>query len=415
MTIQIYKIEDKSQLNFLHYLYIALFQYFHLMATELPLRMVSVDTDRLLKVFIRFPFKIYKDNPYWAPPLDWDEKKTLSQKNPAREFCDLHCILVYRGEEVVGRMALIINRRYNEEHNERMGRFGWVDFIDDYEVSKAMFDYGVAWHKERGMKELHGPLGFTDFDYQGMLSEGFDKMGTMSTIYNHAYYNDHVVRYGFEKKAVWVERQIRPTNNYAKFCPETAEPLIKVIQKRAKIRLANIKSKKEMIAYAPQVFGLINHMYKKLYGFTSLTQEQVDFYIKSYFPLADPDLIPITVNEQNEVVAFIIGFPSFTKALQKCRGRLFPFGFWYMFRALKKNDTLDLYLAAVHPDYLNKGLILPMIHQLMLACNRYGMTKVETNIVLEDNVEMSNVYNRKSEFFDVVVAKRRISYYLKIA
>lgn len=381
--------------------------------SNLDIRIVEVENQAQVHAFVRFPFTLYKDNPYWAPPVDIDEKKTLSKANPSLQFCDLHCILVYKGDALVGRVALIINHRYNEESNAQMGRFGWIDFVDDYEVSKAIFDYAVMWHKSKGMTELHGPLGFTDFDYEGMLCEGFDQLGTMSTIYNYAYYNDHVLKYGFTKKAEWVERLLTRKEGTT-WTTDRPYKLAALVEKRYGVRLAPIKTKKQLLAYGPQVFELINLAYKNLYGFTSLTQEQMQYYIKSYFPFAIPSYIPIVIDEQGKVVGFLITFPSFTKTLQKIKGKLFPLGFLHMLYNLKVHDRVDFYLVGVHPDYLNKGLIVLMLKGLIEAYNKTGVRFIESGITLEDNIETSNFYAKESSVYNFEITKRRRSYFLSL-
>ncbi len=348
----------------------------------------EVKTKKDLKKFIWFGINLYKNNEFAAPPLMMDDLLNLSKgKNPALDFCDAVYYLAYKNNQLVGRIAAIINPVANETWNQKNARFGWVDFVDDPEVSKALFDTAIAWAKNKGMTAIHGPLGFTDFDHEGMLIEGYDKLGTLATIYNYPYYPKHVENYGFVKDIDFLEYQITVPEVF----PEKYFRIAEIVKQKYKLKSLHFKSRKEVVdQYALKIFDLLNLCYKDLYGFTQLNEKQIAFYIKLYFSFFRLDTISIVVDENDDVVALGIAMPSFTKALQKAKGRLFPFGWYYMFRALYKNEIVDLYLMAVHPDYQNKGVNSLMFADIMPASAKNGYKFAESNPELETNQKMSS-------------------------
>jgi hypothetical protein len=239
---------------------------------------------------------------------------------------------------VAGRIAGLINRLYIEKTGNRFARFGWIDFIDDSEVSAALLNAVETWAAQRGMTGVHGPLGFTDLDCEGMLVEGFDKLGTLATIYNHAYYPVHMEALGFKKDVDWVEYEVSVPEKP----DETIARVADIAQKRNRLRLLNARHKKDVLPYAHEIFELIDAAYAKLYGVVPLTKKQVDAYIKQYFGFIRPEFVPIVLDTEGRMAAFGITMPSLSRALQKCRGRLFPFGFINLLKALKKNELADL-------------------------------------------------------------------------
>jgi len=341
-----------------------------------------VITKRDLKKFVLFPYKLYKNNPYWAPPLRMDEFHTLRKdRNPAFEHCDVGLWLAYQNGKVVGRIAGIINRLFIEKWKKRYARFGWFDFVDDSEVSNALLETVEQWAKEKGMEAIHGPLGFTDLDYEGMLVEGFEELSTMASGYNYPYYPGHMEKRGYQKDVDWVEYELSvpPTPN-----PQV-ERIAALVQKRYHLRLLEAKNKKELLPYAHELFELINLAYASLYGVVPLTEKQVNSYIKQYFGFIRPEFVPVVLDKDGRMVAFGITMPSLSKALQKCQGKLWPFGFIHLLRALRRNDRADLYLVAVRPDYQKKGVNAMLIHQMTLVYQKLGITKVESNRELETN------------------------------
>lgn len=348
----------------------------------------EVTTKKELKKFIWFGINLYKDCEFAAPPLMMDDLLNLTKgSNPALDFCETAYFLAYREDEIVGRIAAIINPVANETWKEKHARFGWVDFIDDEEVTKALFGAAEKWAKSKGMNAIHGPLGFTDFDHEGLLVEGFDKLGTLATIYNYPYYPVHIEKNGYAKDIDWKEYLITVPEVF----PEKYFRIADIVKEKYKLTAKRFKSRKEVVDnYAQKIFDLLNLCYSHLYGFTKLNDKQIHFYIKLYFSFFRLDTVSIVVDEKDDVVALGIAMPSFTKALQKAKGHLFPFGWYYMLRALKKNDLVDLYLMAVHPDYQNKGVNSIVFADIMPNAAKNGYKFAESNPELETNTRMSS-------------------------
>ena len=358
-----------------------------------------------LKKFINFPFTIYKDNKYWVPPLIFDELKTLRKnKNPAFDFCEAKYWLAVKDEKIVGRIAGIVNHKYNEKWNQKSARFGWIDFIDDEQVSQKLIEHVINWAKEKGMDKIHGPLGFTDLDGEGMLIEGFDELSTFGSIYNHPYYKKHIEKLGFEKDADWIEFTVNFDPTVAG--PEKVSRIADAVAERNQLHLLRVKKAKEMLPYAREIFYLINEAYKDLYGFVELTDRQIDMYVKAYFGFIKPDYVPIILDKNNKVVAFGITMPSLSIAVQKSKGKLFPFGFIHILRAMKNNPNVDLYLTAVRPDLQNKGVNAMLINEMNNVFVRNKIQKVETNRELEENSKIQAQWR----FFENRLHKRRRCY-----
>lgn len=368
----------------------------------------EVSSKKELKKFIWFGINLYKDCEFAAPPLLIDDLHNLSKgKNPALDFCDTAYFIAYKDDTIVGRIACIINPVSNETWNEKYARFGWCDYIDDVEVSKALFDKAIEWSKLKKMTAIHGPLGFTDLDREGMLIEGYDQPGTMATNYNYPYYVKHIEDYGFTKDIDWNEYKITIPEVF----PEKYFRIAEIVKQKYNLKSAQCKSRKEVVnKYSLKIFHLLNHCYSHLYGFTKLNEKQIAFYIKLYFSFFRLDTISIVVDENDEVVALGIAMPSFTKALQKAKGNLFPFGWYYMLSALNKNNVVDLYLMAVHPDYQNKGVNSVMFADIMPASARNGYKFAESNPELETNIKMSAQWGS----FEHVNHKKRRAYIKKI-
>jgi len=336
-----------------------------------------------LKKFIRFPYKLYKDNPYWVPCLDMDEKMTLSkEKNPAFEFCDARYWLAYQNGEIVGRVAGIINHRANKCWNENRVRFGWIDYIDNEEVAKSLLNTVEQWGKEKGCEEIHGPLGFTDMDREGMLIIGYDEMGTYATIYNHPYYPAIIEKLGFEKDIDWVQFEYQVPKEE----PEKLRKIAELVAKRYKVHTLKIKSTKELKSYAAEIFSVLNQSYSPLYGFAPLSERQIELFTKQYISFINPEFISCVMsNETNEMLGFGITLPSMSESVRKANGKLFPFGWWHILRSLKNCKVVDLNLIAIRPDWQNKGLNALMFDELMRSYIRNGVEKTIQNPVLESN------------------------------
>lgn len=351
----------------------------------MPIIIKEVTTPKELKKFIMFPYSLYKGNPYWIPPMLLDEKKVLNKdKNPAYEFCDVKLWLAYKDGEIVGRIGGIINRHYIEAWKNNYARFGFVDFIDDEKVSEALFSTAEKWAKGNKMEKIHGPLGFTDFDPEGMLVEGFEELGTFGAIYNYPYYVTHIEKYGYTKDSDWVEFQVKPPEQIL----EKVDRIAKIVSKKYGLSILRVKKAKDLLPYGHEIFHLINRAYKDLFGFVQLTDKQIELYIKSYLGFIRPDFVPVVVDANNKIVAFGITMPSLSKALQKNQGRLFPFGFISVLKAMKNNNMADLYLVSVDPEMQDKGVNALIINEMNKIFIKNKITSVETNRELETNLKV---------------------------
>lgn len=364
----------------------------------------KVTTKAELKKFIRFNYEFYKDNPYSVPDLYDDMLNTFSpKKNAAFEFCDADYFLALRDGKIVGRIAAIINRRANETWNKRTVRFGWIDFIDDIEVSTALIDTVKQWGRERGMTEIEGPLGFTDMDAEGMLIEGFDQLSTMATIYNYPYYPQHMERLGMEKSADWVEMKIYVPDQI----PEKHQRISQIIARKYDLHIRKLKSKKEIkeTGVAHDIFRLINDAYTPLFGYSRMTERQIDQYVNMYVPVLDLRMVSIVENAAGEIVAVGISMASLSRALQKAKGRLLPFGWFHLLKALmwKRPKVLDLLLVAVRPDYQGKGVNALLFTDLIPVYKELGFEYAESNPELEMNDKVQNQW----QYFKTEQHKRR--------
>ena len=348
-----------------------------------------VETKKDLKRFIEFHYDLYKGNPYDVPNLYSDEVNTLSKnKNATFDFCEAEYYLALKEGKIVGRVAAIINHKANEKWKKKDVRFGWIDFIDDIEVSRALFEAVEEYGRKKGMDDIVGPLGFTDMDPEGMLTWGFDKLGTMATIYNYEYYPQHMEKLGGWKK----------DNDYVEYylvvpekSPEKYTKIAEMVEKRYNLHVRKL-TKKDIFqgGYGKKLFDLINLTYSDLYGFSELTDRQIDQYVKMYFPFADLNLVTVIEdgNKDNQLAGLGITIPSLSHALQKCRrGRLFPFGWWHLLRAIKfhKTDGVDLLLMGFLPEYRSKGANALLFADLIPRYVNYGFKWGETQVEMESN------------------------------
>lgn len=348
-----------------------------------------VETKKDLKRFIEFHYDLYKGNPYDVPNLYSDEVNTLSKnKNAAFDFCEAEYYLALKEGKIVGRVAAIINHKANEKWKKKDVRFGWIDFIDDIEVSRALFKAVEDYGRKKGMDDIVGPLGFTDMDPEGMLTWGFDKLGTMATIYNYEYYPQHMEKLGgWEKDNDYVEYYLVVPEK----SPEKYTKIAEMVEKRYNLHVRKL-TKKDIFqgGYGKKLFDLINLTYSDLYGFSELTDRQIDQYVKMYFPLADLNLVTVIEdgNKDNQLAGLGITIPSLSHALQKCRrGRLFPFGWWHLLRAIKfhKTDGVDLLLMGFLPEYRSKGANALLFADLIPRYVNYGFKWGETQVEMESN------------------------------
>lgn len=344
-----------------------------------------VESKKELKTFVRFANKLYKDNKYYVPAIVFDELSTFNKKkNGAFDFCEAELYLAYKESKVVGRVAAIINHKANERWGVKQVRFGWIDFIDDIEVSTALIEAVSAFGKRHGMDQIVGPLGFTDFDPEGMLVEGFDRISTMALIYNHPYYPEHMKRLGFGKETGWLEYRI----TIPEVTPERYIALANVVKERYNLKVLKL-SRRQIIkqGYGQKFFELINQTYCNLYGFSLLSPKQIESYVDLYLSLIDTRMITFIENDKGELVGAAAAIPSLSVALQKCRGELLPFGWWHLLKSMfiKRPETLELLLIGVRPDYQNCGVNSLIILDLAERFRGMGFKYAETNAMLESN------------------------------
>ena len=363
----------------------------------------EVATKRELRQFVQFGIDLYKGNPYYCPPIFFDEVNTFNPKNnPALEVCDFVIYMAYRKEQIVGRIVGIINHRANEVWGVKKCRFGWFDFVDDYDVFSSLLDAVVEWGRSRGATLLNGPVGFTDFDHQGLLIEGFNYNAPMASLYTHPYYMAHYERYGLRKEADWIEYQITPPAE----APERMRRIVGLVESRYKLHVVKVKNSRELRKrYGYTYFDVLDSAYQKLYNYQPMTPKQKQYYCKMYFPILNFDFVTMVANEQDEIVAVGLGMPSLSEALRKCQGNLFPFGWYHLIKALKakKMTDFDLLLIAVRPDYQDKGVTALIFNEMTPHFQRYGIQRVETTAILETNHK--NLANFAE--FDHIQHKRR--------
>ena len=367
----------------------------------------KVNSRSELKRFIRFNYEFYKENKYAVPDLYDDMLNTFSpSKNAAFEFCEADYFLAYREGKIVGRVAAIINHRANEQWKKKTVRFGWIDFIDDIEVSRALIDTVRQWGKERGMDCLEGPLGFTDMDAEGMLIEGFDQLSTMATIYNYPYYPEHMERLGLTKSSDWVEMKIYVPDAM----PERYQRISDIVAKKYDLHIRKFTSKKEVMrtGMAHEIFRLINDAYAPLFGYSRMSEKQIDQYVKMYVPVLDLRMVTLIETADGQLVGVGISMPSLSRALQKAKGRLLPFGWFHLLKALwwKRPRVLDLLLVAVRPDYQSKGVNALLFTDLIPVYQQMGFEYAESNPELEANDRVQSQW----QYFHTEQHKRRRCY-----
>ena len=363
-------------------------------------------TKRNLLKFVHFPIDtLYRDSKYFVPPLVTDELNTLRpDKNPAFDFCEAVYYMAYRDGKPVGRVAGIINHVCNERSGKKEARFSYIDFIDDAEVVDALIDAVTRWGKSKGMEHLTGPLSFTDMDPEGMLIEGFDRVGTSGGIYNFPYYPKHMERLGFVKDADWIELLI----TIPKEIPEKMNRISNLVAQRYNLETIKYTSRKKLVAdYGDAIFKLINVAYDEIFGYSPLSDKQIKHYIKMYLPFLPLDDLSMVIDKDTrELVGVGITIPSMSKALIKSRGRLFPMGWKYLLDAFKHNNVVDLMLIAVKPELQNKGVNSLIFDDLIPVFNKHGYTHAESNHELELNSKVLKQW----EYFEYDQHKRRRAY-----
>lgn len=363
----------------------------------------KVQTKGELKEFIKFPDDLYKGNEYYVPALFSDEVATLSKHlNPAFECCEADYFLAYKDGVLAGRIAAIINHNANNDWHEEIVRFGWIDMIDDIEVTKALIEAVEQWGRERGCVKIKGPLGFTDMDKEGLLVEGFDILPSITVIYNYPYYGEHLEKLGFTKDVDWTQKMFD--------IPEEKPEILHLserLEQKFKLHFYEPTNKKDLY---PIAYDLFKHTYNEafapLYEFTRLSDKQITTYINQYFPLLNLKLIGIVMNEKNEVVGFGICFPRLSRAMQKAKGRMFPFGWFHLLRALKPGADAEALMIGVHPEYQGKGALVVMCAHLFHNFRDLGIKKIYMNPQLELNYKVQTAF----DYLNPVEYMRRRSY-----
>ena len=366
----------------------------------------KVETNKDLRTFSKFANKLYKGSAFYVPTMPVDERNTLDKKkNAAFEFCDADYFLAYKDGKLVGRVAAILNPKANMAWKTKQVRFGWIDFIDDYEVSEALINQVIAWGRERGMEHIAGPLGFTDFDPEGMLVEGFDRLGTMAMLYNHPYYMVHMERLGMVKEVDWLEFRI----TIPEVLPDKFVKMSEIVKQRYNLKIRKLTHRDiKRENYGQKFFNLINECYCNLYGYSLLSEKQIDQYVKFYLSVLDLRMASFVENEQGELIAAGVAMPSLSEALQKCGGNLFPTGWWHLVKNMyiRKPDTLDLLLVGVRPDYQSKGVNAMIFTDLFQVYKDMGFKYAETSAELETNVKIQQMFG----IFEPEQHKRRRIY-----
>ncbi len=367
----------------------------------------EIHSKKDLRKFVQFGIDLYKDEPNYCPPLIFDEINTFDvKKNPAMDFCEFALFLAYKNSEIVGRVAAIINHKANERWNYKQVRFGWIDFIDDKEVSHALLQTVCDWGKSKGMNAINGPVGFTDWDKEGCLIEGFEYDSPMASLFNYPYYAEHFEAFGLTKEADWIEYRVFIPEQI----PEKMTRVARIATERFGVKIEKIKSVSELKKRFPnyEYMDVLNEAYTPLYNFQPMTLKQKEYYAKMYFPLLNYDFVTIITNNDGEIVGVGVGMPDISPALRKCKGKLFPFGWYHVLKMLraKKMDVFDLLLIAVRPDYQGKGVNALFFYDQLQYFHKYGIKYAETTSILETN----NKNRSNWEYFDTLQHKRRRAY-----
>ena len=360
-----------------------------------------------LELFIKFPMELYKGNPYYVPPLINEEKSIwVKEENPALQYSEAAQFLAYRGKNIVGRIAVMINHKEEKELGIQKVRFGWLDFIDDIEVSKVLIDTAIEYAKSKGISKIEGPMGFTNLDKAGMLTKGFDKLATMIGIYNFDYYPKHMEQLGLVKEKEWVEFEI----NFPDTLPDKVEKFSKLIAEKYELELVKFKAKKDILPLVDSMFKLLDDTYKNLSTYTPITEEQIKHYKEKYFKFIDKDYIVCIKDKSGSLISFAITMPSYSKALQKAKGKLFPFGWWNLLNAGKKNDRANFYLIGIHPQYQKRGITAIIFKEIYETFKKKGVKFLETNPELEENASIQALW----QDYHPTNHKRRRTYSLEI-
>lgn len=368
---------------------------------------VPVQDKKMLKAFIHFPLDLYKDCENWVPPFEDDEFKSLGDRNPSLDFCERELYLAYQDNQIVGRVAAIINHKADKKFGEVTVRFGWIDFIEDFEVAQALIKAVMVWGAKRGATHIKGPLGFTDMDREGLLVEGFERESPFTVIYNYAYYPEYLERMGFTKDADWTQRymdfdgKLPPMYKYAD-----------LVEKRFGVHIYRPGTYRQMVRRGQEMFHVLNAAFDPLYEYTKLSEEQIDNYVRQYAPVMNKDLVAFVVNDKDQLVAFLVTMPHISSGVRKAKGRIFPFGWMHILPQLnaRKNHITEGLLIGVLPEYQAKGAVLLMLKYLHENYIRLGIKRMLMNPQLEDNHKVQTLFGD----YDPQPYQRRRSYVMEI-
>jgi GNAT superfamily N-acetyltransferase len=346
-------------------------------------------TKKEMTAFVKFPFSLYKDNKYWVPPIIADELESFDRtKNPAFESAEAYFYLAYKNNEIVGRIAAIINWGEVNDQKKKKVRFGWFDVIDDIEVTKALLEKAYQLGRKNNLEHIEGPMGFSNLDKVGVLTEGFNEMGTMITWYNHPYFANHLEQLGFVKEKEYIE-SIFPFSNVK---PEFFLKAQALIKKRYELTSLTFTKTKDIMPYVDKMFDLFNHSYAELSSFVAITDVQKEYFKKKYISFINPEYIKFVMDKNNDIVAFSIVMPSFSEALQKAKGKIFPFGFYHLLKARKESKDVVFYLIGVHPEYQNKGVTAIIFDEYFKTFSEKGIVNCIRTPELEENHAIHNLW-----------------------
>ena len=363
----------------------------------------QVTNQKELKQFVTFPFGLYKDCPYWVPPLIKDEMETLdASKNPVFKNAEASYYLAIKDGKVAGRIAVIINNLEIEEQGKKKVRFGWLDMIDDIEVTRGLVEKAFEVARQRNLEYIEGPVGFSNMEKAGILTMGFDELNTMITWYHFPYYAEHFEKLGFAKQATWVEFRIK----IPELIKEKVQKFPRIVRERYKLEVIRFKNKKEILPYVDDMFGLLNNTYNTLQTFVPIQQYQIDYYKEKYFGFIHPDYITCIKDSNGKLIAFSVVMPSFSRALKKANGKLLPLGWYHILRAQKRNDTAAFYLIGIDPEYQGKGVTAIIFEEMQELFRAKGIKEVETNPELKENTAVQLLWKD----YDPVQHKERSTF-----
>ena len=368
---------------------------------------VEANSKKLMKDFVKFPFELYKNHPYWVPPLIADELETFDKaKNPAFQNAEATFYLAYQNNKIVGRIAAIINWNEVKEQQKLKVRFGWWETIDDVEVTKALLEKVYELGRKNKLEYVEGPMGFSNLDKVGVITEGFEEMGSMITWYNYPYYASHLEKLGYVKEKEFLENKF-PFENVK---PEFFFKIQELIKKRYQLRPLNFTKTKDIMPYVDKMFDLFNRSYASLSSFVAITDIQKEYFKKKYISFINPEYIKFVVDKDDEIVAFSIVMPSFSEALRKANGKLFPFGLYHLLNARKNSKDVLFYLIGVEPEYQSKGVTAIIFNEYYELFTKKGIKNCIRTPELEDNHAIHNIWKH----FNPEIFRRRRTYLKKI-